>query len=255
MHDDDSDGEALGFDPSLVFGPLAGRYHAARPTYPEALFDALERMVGPLAGRLVLDVGAGTGIASRTLRARSARVLAVEPDPAMARTLEEASGGLAVTLGRAEALPVADHAVDLVTFAQSWHWVRVPEAASECRRVLAAGGHLALWWNVSLDGGDFARALVAECGIEPYGTRDHQDDRANLVEAGGFGDVATDAVRWAWRVPVEHWMRNVQTRSVLARADSGAAGRLGAIETVVRRHFPDGVVTEWFTTRLTVASP
>ena len=37
-----------------------------------------EARVGPLAGRLVLDCGAGTGIASRQLAARGARVVSLD---------------------------------------------------------------------------------------------------------------------------------------------------------------------------------
>ncbi|MFD0563837.1 methyltransferase domain-containing protein [Kitasatospora saccharophila] len=62
------------------FGPVAAQYQAARPSYPDALFDELERLSGrPLAGADVLDVGAGTGIATRLLAGRGARVVAVEP--------------------------------------------------------------------------------------------------------------------------------------------------------------------------------
>ncbi len=243
-----------GFDPGSVFDPVADGYQAARPGYPDAFYDLLERVVGPLAGRLVLDVGAGTGIATRSLAARGARVVAVDPSLAMARTLRRASNA-PVTLGRAERLPVVAGSVDLITFAQAWHWVRVPDAAAECRRVLAGGGRLALWWNVDEGGGELARALDRECGIHPYGTRDRQDDRARLVDEGGFRDLLTDSVRWSWQVPVEQWLQAVATRSVLARLGPAAAERLSAIESVVRRHAPEGVVTEQFTTRLTVAVP
>ncbi|MGH8995362.1 MAG: class I SAM-dependent methyltransferase [Acidimicrobiales bacterium] len=249
------DQDALGFDPGKVFDAVASNYEANRPTYPAALFDALERAVGPLAGRRVLDVGAGTGISARALAQRGALVVAVDPSHAMATTLRDASSGLAASLGRAEALPVADGAAQLVTFAQAWHWVRLPDAAVECRRVLAPGGRLALWWNVSEDEGAFFDALLDECGIDRYGGRDRQDDRSSLVEVGGFASVRHDAVRWRWSVPLEHWMSTVQTRSELAKLGPGAGERLGAIEAVARRFFPDGVVAEWFTARLAVAVP
>lgn len=42
------------------FEAIADEYDAARPSYPQRVYEAL----GPLAGRLVLDVGAGTGIAT-----------------------------------------------------------------------------------------------------------------------------------------------------------------------------------------------
>jgi SAM-dependent methyltransferase len=245
----------LGFDPGSVFDSVAGGYQATRPNYPDSLYDALERHVGPLAGRRVLDVGAGTGISARALAARGGIVVAVDPSLAMAATLRSASVSLPATLGRAEALPIASGSADLITCAQAWHWVRLPDAAIECRRVLGVGGRLALWWNVSEDEGAFFDALAAECGIDRYGGRVRQDDRASLVDVGGFSDLVTDAVRWEWTVPIEHWMRTVQTRSILAKLGTDASERLGAIEDVARRFFPGGSVTEWFTTRLAIAIP
>jgi SAM-dependent methyltransferase len=243
-----------GFDPGSVFDSVADRYQATRPGYPDSLYDALERLAGPLAGRRVLDVGAGTGISARALTARGARVIALDPSLAMAGALRSASR-LPATLGRAEALPMAGGSAELITCAQAWHWVALPDAAIECRRVLRAGGRLALWWNVSEDEGEFFDALATECGIDRYGGRIRQDDRASLVEVGGFSDVVRAAVRWEWTVPIDHWLETIQTRSVLAQLGPEAAVRLGAIEEVARRFFPAGSVTEWFTTRLAVAVP
>jgi SAM-dependent methyltransferase len=49
--------------------------------------------------------------------------------------------------GRAEALPIDDASLDLVTFAQAWHWTNPPVAAAEAARVLVSGGLLAMLWN------------------------------------------------------------------------------------------------------------
>jgi len=247
--------ERHGFDPGSVFDTVAASYQATRPGYPDALYDAIERLVGPLGGRRVLDVGAGTGISTRALASRGATVVAVDPSLAMASTLRAQAPALPVALGRAETIPVRSGWAELVTFAQAWHWVTLPEAAIECRRVLGPGGRVALWWNVSEDENAFCDELESECGIDRYGGRERQDDRRSLVEVGGFSDVVRDALRWKWSVPVEHWLTTVGTRSVLAKLGPDANDRMGAIEGVARRHFPSGVVSEWFTTRLAIAVP
>ena len=57
-------GRRRAFGAELVYGPVAAELVAMSPH--------------PLAGRTVLDAGAGTGAASAALRARNARVLAMD---------------------------------------------------------------------------------------------------------------------------------------------------------------------------------
>ena len=69
----------------IVINTAAAQYAANRPSYPPALFDAVEELAGrPLAGARAADIGAGTGIATALLHARGAEVVAVEPGEGMA---------------------------------------------------------------------------------------------------------------------------------------------------------------------------
>ncbi len=123
------------------FGSAAARYDRFRPRYPAALIDDLV----PRTGIRVLDVGAGTGIATAQLRAAGADVLAVEPDPQMA---EVATGkGLAVEVSTFADWDPCGRTFDLVVFAQSFHWVDPEPALRKVGTVLARSGRLALLWN------------------------------------------------------------------------------------------------------------
>jgi SAM-dependent methyltransferase len=95
--------------------------------------------------KAVLDVGAGTGIASEQLLAEGANVLAVEPDPRMA---EIARGkGIPIEIGMFESWDPADRRFDLVVFGQSFHWVNPDIALPKVHALLSTGGQLALMWN------------------------------------------------------------------------------------------------------------
>lgn len=144
----------MGPDPqAAVFGALADEYAAARPGYPEALFDALwERLSGVVERPVVLDVAAGAGAATRVLAVRPARVVALDPSVPMLIHARRAAAGAAGWRGAvaacAEALPVVSASADAVTVAQAFHWFDPDPALEELARVLRSGGVLALLWNI-----------------------------------------------------------------------------------------------------------
>src|SRR5579859_630708 len=132
---------------ALSFGRGAAEYDRVRPEYsPEALDLVTERLgLGPDAE--VLDLAAGTGKLTRPLIARFARVTAVEPDPGMRAVLSQVTDCHLVLEGRAEAIPLADEAVDAVFVGQAFHWFSTAAALAEIARVLRPRGGLILLWN------------------------------------------------------------------------------------------------------------
>jgi SAM-dependent methyltransferase len=127
------------------FGRAADAYELGRPGYPSAAVDFIAARLELAPGRVVLDLGAGTGKLSRSLAATGARVVAVEPVTAM-RALIPA--GLEAIEGTAEAIPCGDGTVDAVTCAQAFHWFQPGTTLSEIHRVLRPGGGLAILANV-----------------------------------------------------------------------------------------------------------
>src|SRR4051794_3171613 len=132
---------------AVGFGRRAGEYERGRPGYPEAAIELLARELPLGAGRRLLDLAAGTGKLTRMLVATGAEVLAVEPVAEMRAQLERVVPQVRALEGTAEAIPLADGALDAVTVAQAFHWFDAERALPEIRRVLAPGGALALVWN------------------------------------------------------------------------------------------------------------
>jgi len=89
----------------LRFDSVAERYHDVRPRYPDSIWDALFAITGLRPGARVLEIGAGTGIATAALVRRGCHVTALEPGAAMAAIIERdlgETGQVDVHIGRFE---------------------------------------------------------------------------------------------------------------------------------------------------------
>jgi SAM-dependent methyltransferase len=140
----------------LSFGPAADLYDSIRPSYPP---EALAWAIGP-PPRTVLDLGAGTGILTRVVRALGHTVLPVEPDEGMRARLVRSTPGVEPLDGRAEAIPVPDGQVDVVVAGQAYHWFDPEPTHREIARVLRDGGVFAPVWNVRDHDVEWVRRLT-----------------------------------------------------------------------------------------------
>lgn len=134
----------MGTTRGLLFGSVAERYERYRTGYPDALVDVVTAYAGrPI--RTALEVGAGTGKATRVFARRGVTVTAIEPDADMRAMLSRTTADLPV---RSVASTFedfdADERFDLVYAAASWHWTRPPQRWTQAVRLLEDGGVLAL---------------------------------------------------------------------------------------------------------------
>ncbi|MFG2490094.1 class I SAM-dependent methyltransferase [Streptomyces caniferus] len=240
------------------FDAVAARYAAARPGYPPALFDAVEELAGQsLAGARVLDVGAGTGIATGLLAARGARVTAVEPGAAMAAELRAGRPDTPLVRALGDALPFADDAgFDLVGYAQAWHWTDPARSVPEAMRVLRPGGALALWWNVPDPDVGWAAEQEARIARRLPGYHRHgvSPEAPGLIRGLGLGLEPTARVlHWTRRVPLDTHLAMLGSRSYFSVIGPAAAAPvLEGERTALLDVFPDGIVEEAYALDLTV---
>jgi SAM-dependent methyltransferase len=108
-------------DRALSFGAVAPAYERFRLGYPDEIVDAVRAYAGHPV-RTALEIGAGTGKATRRFARGGIAVTATDPDPAMLAELRRQVPDSVTTVTAAfEQLP-AGPSYDLVFAAASLHW-------------------------------------------------------------------------------------------------------------------------------------
>jgi SAM-dependent methyltransferase len=125
----------------------AQSYGRGRPEYPVQLREWLRDVLDLAPGRTVADIGAGTGKFCKLLVETGAEAIAVEPIDEMRAQAAQLPGVKAVA-GTAQDLPLPSDSLDAIVCAQAFHWFASRKVLDEFARVLRAGGHLGLVWNV-----------------------------------------------------------------------------------------------------------
>jgi SAM-dependent methyltransferase len=209
-----------------LFDREADRYDRTRPSYPDALVD---HVLGPFPDRLsVLDVACGTGIASRLMAQRGARVLGVELNAGMAQIAERY--GVHTEVAAFETWDPAGRTFDRVSCAQAWHWLDPDVSTAKIASVLRPGGRLCLFWNIGGYPDDLADAMeatyrrvlpvdspplvigyAANRPSDPAG--DLSDVTDQLRRSGRFGDSQLERFPWRRTYTRDEWRDELQSHS------------------------------------------
>lgn len=202
----------------LIFGEVAEQYDRARPTYPDALFDAVVEYGALRAGDDALEIGAGTGKATRGFVARGLAVKALEPSPGMARVLR--SSDVDVEETSFEDWDVRRGAFRLVFAAQAWHWVHSADRYEKAATALAPGGTLALFWNKGRDwtGGlradnDAAYEKYAPALISSVGKWELDRTLDEIAAVDEFQGATKRVITWSQTYSTAEWLTLLGTHS------------------------------------------
>jgi SAM-dependent methyltransferase len=152
------------------FERIAVAYDQARPGYPPALFAALNTGCGLNASGRVLEVGCGTGQATRSLADRGCEVHCVELGAnlaALARSNLGRCTNVRIEVASFEDVDLGSEDFDLVFSATAFHWIDPEIGYPKVARVLRPGGSFALVTNAHVAGG--TQDLIADAVQDLHG--------------------------------------------------------------------------------------
>jgi SAM-dependent methyltransferase len=227
-----------------LFGSDPAAYDAARRGHADRVYDVLQDRCGLAAGTSVLEVGPGTGQATRRLVELGAQPLvAIEPDADLARYLEEQLGECVdVYVVALEDAELPRGAFGLAIAASSFHWVDEAVGLATIHAALAPGGWIALWWTlfgVEDEPDEFIAATTPLLtGLQP--SPSHAGDgpphaldverRIAALRAGGFEAAEHETMRFT-----------AQWDTAGVRALYGTFSPIARLDEPQRREILDGV--------------
>lgn len=235
----------------LSFDREPAGYEAARPPYPDALYDRLREHGVLRAGARVLEIGAGTGQATAALVAAGAQVVAVEPGPALAARLAARFPGVEVRRGTLEETDLEPGGYDAAVAATSFHWVDAAQALPRLHEALRPGGLLAVFRQVFGDPDvpltPFRERVAEVAGARPEPDRrpdplDLEREMATLTDGGWFEPVDMVSLRWSVDLTA------AQVRGLFSTFSDWSPGEVAQV--AARAEELGGVVTEHYRTVL-----
>lgn len=141
------------------FSNKATDYAKYRPDYPKAVIEKILAGLGDPTQLIAVDVGAGTGIASRQLAEYGVQVKAIEPVATMVNAATP-HPFVEFQVAPAESIPLPDSIANLVTSFQAFHWFKFDRSLQEFQRILQPSGRLALIWYKFDTSDPFTRRYV-----------------------------------------------------------------------------------------------
>ncbi|MDM0119187.1 class I SAM-dependent methyltransferase [Variovorax arabinosiphilus] len=142
----------------MSFGESASIYNATRLSYADEVVDRVAEVLGATRGRSILDIGCGTGIATRQLAARGFRTVGTDVDADMIEEARAVGEAGRYQVADASRLDFADAEFDGATAFGAFHWFSDEASVRSIQRVLRRGAAFVVV-NKN-DVGDFRESIV-----------------------------------------------------------------------------------------------
>ena len=211
-----------------TFDTVAEIYDRARPTYPPQLIDDVAAL-----GPRILELGPGTGQATRALVDRGADVTAVELGPNLAAIARRNVPEATIVVADFETWEPDRAGFDAVAAFTSFHWLgeqRYAKAArlapvlavTEVEHVQVEGGD-PFWAEVQAD---YDAVVPSPDNRPPPFEHEVGDLRAQMEESGLFREIEVRRYRWDVEYTADEWVDVLRTYSPNIARDPATTDRL-----------------------------
>jgi SAM-dependent methyltransferase len=251
----------------LTFDEDAAAYDASRPVPPADVFDELIALAGLQRGDHVLEIGPGTGQATRPLLERGLGVRSIEIGEHLAALARQRLAGFGDQVDIVHADferwdPAGEH-FDAVFSCNAFHWIDPEVRFAKTAALLESDGHLVVlatpwvippgadsfWWDVQED-----YRAVGDYGFDPASAHpDRVQDLAPLVLASGYYQEPVTARRlFTVEFTADAYVLNLSTQSGTKELEPAARAEL--LERIRRRvQLHGGTIAAHLLAVLTVA--
>jgi ubiquinone/menaquinone biosynthesis C-methylase UbiE len=227
---------------SQSFDTVSDLYDQFRPSYPPALIERTLSLTGIPAGGQILEIGCGTGQATRLFAQKGFSVHCIEPGKNLIRMAAQRLREYPrVTFERSrfEDWPVTPNRYDLAVSAQAFHWVKGEVGFPKAARALKSDGYIALFWNmypgtpgvIEEDLEQVYRERAPELVNPPEKNEEVIRQRAEAIQSSGcFASIAVERFPWSAQYDARQYIGLLNTYSDHLR-----------LSERTRRHFFEGV--------------
>ncbi|HJM72402.1 MAG TPA: class I SAM-dependent methyltransferase [Acidimicrobiales bacterium] len=231
------------------FGSLADDYALHRADFPVAGIERLVALGIGISGQRLLDLGCGTGTLARQFASRGCTVTGVDIDVRMLAAARDLAAEADLQIEwlecHAEETGFSPGSFDVITAAQCWHWFDGEAAASEVRRLLLAGGLVAVcgfdWLPLPDTVSGVTEALIEthNPSWELGGIRDPGPSVRRQLEDAGLEVLETFTFDIDVPYAVESWHRRIGASAAILDLSAEAAAAFDAqLRKVLTEQFP-----------------
>jgi SAM-dependent methyltransferase len=202
---------------SRVFNEVPELYDRVRPGYPDELFADLVAVTGLHNRSSVLEVGCGTGQATRSLAGLGFSMTALEPGTDMAELARQrltTFDNLTIETSTFEDWDDRSARFDVIVAATSWHWIDPSMGWRRARDLLNPGGSMALLNHIVIRDPTEPEVYAETADLHerfspgnPGWGRPPLEDDAR-VTYGGWGEVEDPGTLFG--APIVRWYPTVQ---------------------------------------------